>query len=200
MSAPFGFAQRVAKYSDVQLAEVIASASDYTPEAVDVVMAEWSRRRLTAEMVAPIMARTETREEMLAEPNPTRPQTWKGIGMICYGREFAPKVGYITTQWFCLFFLPILPLQSFYVDRDGLDTSGIPTEIPMRIRQVLRTYSFLIAAAVFISAGGCLAAKFSDDGQDCWSLSTVFLSILAPIFSLQLLRRNARRQRPNSEC
>ncbi len=36
------------------------------------------------------------------------------IGPMYYGREFSGK-GYITTEWFCLMYVPIIPVASYMV-------------------------------------------------------------------------------------
>jgi hypothetical protein len=193
MSVPPGFAEKVARYSDAELARVIGSAADYTPEAMGVVMAEWDRRQLTADQVAPALARAEERAETLAAPSPARSQTWRGTGLVCYGREFAPGAGYITTQWLCVFLLPLVPVRSFRLDRDS---GGIASGVPLHFPQIGRTYAFLLVAAVCIVAGFWFASKLSDTGHDFAAVAVMGVAVLAPVFLVQGLRRKARQHRP----
>lgn len=159
-------------------------------------MAEWTRRKLTAETVAPALIRAENKGKAQATPSPVRPQVWKGSGLICYGREFAPNTGYWTTQWFCFFFIPTFPIRSFFVDKDSLAAGGVARRMPLHLRQVLRTYAFVLITAAFIAAGLKSADDLSDAKHEFAALGLVGISVLFPIFFVQILRRNARCGRP----
>lgn len=77
-----------------------------------------------------------------------------GIGTAHYGRRELPDGSYITTKWFVLLFVPVVPICSYRVVGDGSNarTYGVgpsvytskslrTQEIPLDSRQVLRTYA-----------------------------------------------------------
>jgi len=46
--------------------------------------------------------------------------TFRGIGVLEYGRrDFGGNGSYITTRWFVVFYLPIIPLKSMRLRRTG---------------------------------------------------------------------------------
>ena len=195
MSAPPGFAQKVNGYSNVQLAEILASASDYTPEAVEIVTLEWEKRKLTPDAIVPELERLNERKRMQREPDPTKPMTVKGVGFVCYGRDYDQGVGYTTTQWFCLFLVPLLPVKSFHVDEVSFGAGGVASVVRLHVRQVVRTYLFIALVLAFELPGIWLVSKIYDAGYDYWGLAVTGLWVFLPILTLQLKRRNARRRR-----
>jgi len=197
MSLPKDFAQKVAGYSDVQLAQILESAHDYSPEALKAIMAEWDRRKLSLDAVVPIIAEGKKRAELEAQPNPTKPKTFRGVGFVCYGRDYAQRVGYVTTQWFCIFFVPLVPVQSYYVDQAVFGGTGVASTVRVNLRQVARVYLFLVFTALFAYGVVQLCSKFSDDGHDYLALAVGLTSALVPFFVLEIARRRARRNRPN---
>jgi hypothetical protein len=75
--------------------------------------------------------------------------TFNGIGTTHYGkRNTEPDGSYITTVWFVLFYLPILPLRSLHVRPKGKDVNFIiyssqkfdAKEIRLNIKQVINIY------------------------------------------------------------
>jgi hypothetical protein len=197
MSLPKDFAQKVAGYSDVQLAQILESAQDYSPEALKIVMSEWDRRKLSLDAVVPAIVEAKKKAELEAQPNPTKPQTFRGIGFVCYGRDYARSVGYVTTQWFCIFFVPVFPVQSFYVDQAVFGGTGVASAVRVNLRQVARVYLFLVFMALFAYGVVQLCSKLSDDGHDYWALAVAFTSALVPLFVVEISRRRTRRNRPN---
>ena len=196
MSLPKDFAQKIAAYSDIQLAQILESAQDYTSEALKIVMVEWDRRKLAADDVAPIIAEAKKRAELEAQPDPTKPQTVKGIGLVCYGRDYAQSIGYITTQWFCFFFVPLFPIQSFYVDQAVFGGTGVARAVRIKVRQVVRVYLFLLLMALFTCGVVQLCSKLSDNDHDYAAAAVAFASVLVPFFVIEISRRRARRNRP----
>jgi hypothetical protein len=54
-------------------------------------------------------------------------RTFMGIGTILYGsRDPSPDDSYVATQYFVIFFLPILPLAAFRVRRGARSLGGLP--------------------------------------------------------------------------
>lgn len=188
------FARNVAKYTDVQLARVLASAQDYTPEALQIVTEEWDRRSLTAASVAPAVAEAEIRAEKEALPDPTRSQTIRGIGFICYGKDYSPSVGYITTQWFCAFAIPLFPVRSFYVDQPAFGAKGIASEIRAHLPQVIRIYLFLVILILIASCVIWFGSSLADE-HEYWAWVLVFPSVFMPALFVEVLRKRARRKR-----
>lgn len=83
--------------------------------------------------------------------------TFNGIGTRHYGKRRLPDGSYITTEWFVIAFVPLLPLRSFRVITEGPSSLSVNLgvflsrplrlqEIPLDKRQVLVTYA--ITAAV----------------------------------------------------
>ena len=95
--------------------------------------------------------------------------TFQGIGTTYYGKRDKRKSdnSYVTTEWFVILFLPIVPLGSFRIVKIGTKSRSflfshssttsykILEQIPLRknIRQVLTTYLLvygIIAAAIYL--------------------------------------------------
>ncbi len=197
MSPPKDFVQKVAGYSNVQLAHILESAKDYTPEALKIVMAEWDSRKVLLDTVIPTMTEAKKRTELEAQPNPTKPQTFKGVGLVCYGRDYTKSVGYVTTQWFCVFFVPLIPVQSFYVDQVVFGGKGVASATRINLGQIARVYLFLVFMAVFAYGVFQFCSKLSDSGHDYWALAVASTSALVPFITIESSRRRARRNRPN---
>jgi hypothetical protein len=85
------------------------------------------------------------------------PFTFNGTGTTYYGqRDIAPDGSYVTTRWFCILWVPIIPLDSWRVlPVEGKRFTVLPEQryvaqkLPLCWAQVKKTY--FIAAAIVAS-------------------------------------------------
>ncbi len=133
-------------------------------------------------------------------------QAINGIGTAFYGqREFRADGSYITTEWFILCFVPILPLRSIRVIRNpSADTNLVvytsesfhvlETTRP-NLKQVLATYGFALFCAFWlVFVFWLLVVRLSPDWQRYGTplvFGAVFLAA-APFFIPLLWRRSSK--------
>lgn len=105
-----------------------------------------------------------------------------GIGTTFYGQAgFELDGSFITTKWFIVAYLPIIPMGSLRVRYAGSDngffTSGTKYEVimdyPLDIGQVLRTWAYVISFFVLIA----LLSKGDDAG---WKFALFGVMALLP--------------------
>jgi hypothetical protein len=92
--------------------------------------------------------------------------TFNGIGTAHYGKRRLPDGSYITTEWFVLVFVPLVPRRSLRVFSEGPSSFSLnlgasvsqslrAQKIPLDKRQVLITYAFaavVVGALIFLAA------------------------------------------------
>lgn len=88
------------------------------------------------------------------------PLTINGTGTLYYGESgYGSDGSHVTTKWFCLFYIPILPLSSCRVLRDrsrdknfilySQEGFRILDELPVQWGQVFRTYGFVLSCIMW---------------------------------------------------
>jgi hypothetical protein len=95
-----------------------------------------------------------------------------GCGTKFYGAAERQAGTFVTTQWFCLLFIPLLPIQSYRVSYAGEHSSysgavmttstvySIYQSLPLNWRQVLTVYGLMLAlVAVVIGLRGVLLGR-----------------------------------------
>jgi hypothetical protein len=128
-----------------------------------------------------------------------------GTGTLYYGkRDFGADGSYITTRFFTVFWIPVIPLSSLRVKRIGMDGTirplpGIVTnytvfsESAPNVKQVFSVYGF---AALL--AGLTVAYSHGADNFPHIALEILVVGALAGIASLStlpaLLRRRAKKK------
>ena len=110
--------------------------------------------------------------------------TFNGIGTTYYGqRDFGPEGSYVTTEWFVVLFVPLIPIKSLRV----LDSNEwnpfyasykVLSEDDPSIKQVISTYFF----AFFYIALVALAFVL------WWAWYYILLAIIAPWILVVCLR------------
>lgn len=87
------------------------------------------------------------------------PSSFNGIGTTYYGRrEFRSDATYVTTEWFILFYIPIIPLGSFRVEFDGamwrmfgsVQHYSVYEQTSLNWRQVLNTYLSVVFSVSWV--------------------------------------------------
>ena len=140
------------------------------------------------------------------------PKSINGIGTRYYG-EAEPRAdsSYVTTEWFAIFLLPIIPLRSFRVIRE---TSGdrftifghsasyqVLERLPLAWAQVLKTYLFFVICLAWWVA--CCWAKyhFLANWHPSQAQQWMLLIFVAPVpfYLLGLSRWRAKRAAKNNE-
>lgn len=88
--------------------------------------------------------------------------TFNGIGTKLYGStDFESDGSYVTTKWFVIVYLPIFPLESLRVIKEGSTTLILynsiqyrSLQVPMHKKQIIKTYcwAYGIVAAIILLA------------------------------------------------
>ncbi len=147
--------------SDGALMRIAMDRAELTPEAGAAFDAELAKRGLGEEQVRSfaITYRAETNRE-IAERGPKRPMLpWTGSYVGYYGKrdvvEMHHREQFQTTMWFCLLWIPLVPLGTYIVHRTtatwlGLfDSVRIIRKVPLDWEQVFKTW----AVAALVLAG-----------------------------------------------
>lgn len=84
--------------------------------------------------------------------------SWNGLGWTLYGKADVHEDGsYITTKWFILFFIPVIPLGSYRVlagdtqlNAVGSSTAYEMVKVKFNVGQVVQTYLTALVIAVVV--------------------------------------------------
>ena len=125
--------------------------------------------------------------------------SFNGLGTAFYGEcDFQPNGSYVTTCWFIIAFLPIIPLYSariFSADSGFFSTNYQYEKLPINWLQVLRIWLFVIRAHcgvfvlfVFVDAYGILKG---------YEKSVFAAYVIGVLMVPYLLRRTARERAAN---
>jgi hypothetical protein len=128
--------------------------------------------------------------------------TFHGIGTMVYGeRDYWPDGSFVTTEWFVIAFVPLLPVISKRIgytrssDYATYDASGywVYHNLPLSRRQVLFTYgwfaSMITPIVLWANFQNSLAKIFGDEDKAAGLFLLIFAIVLAlPYF----LRRRAK--------
>ncbi|MBK1884027.1 hypothetical protein JIN85_16530 [Luteolibacter pohnpeiensis] len=132
------------------------------------------------------------------------PTSINGIGTRFYGAASPQADGsVITTKWFAVIFIPLIPLSSYRVKRHthrdrfwifGHSASySIIKKLPIQWRQVLKTYSFALFFAVWLGTV-CLGSGLAIDKWQLplWVIGVVPLILgTVPFIALEIIRAKA---------
>jgi len=134
------------------------------------------------------------------------PWSINGIGTRFYGEaQHRADSSYVTTEWFAIALVPVIPLRSFRVIRE---TSGdrfmivahsasyrILERLPLASSQVFKTYLFFVICMAWWMAGVWAKRRFLDDWHPTYAQQWLILIFLAPVpfFILGLARSKSKR-------
>src|SRR5882672_2971567 len=128
--------------------------------------------------------------------------TFHGIGTMVYGeRDYWPDGSFVTTEWFVIAFVPLVPVISKRIgytrssDYATYDASGywVYNTLPLDRRQVLFTYAWFASFVAPI----ILSANFQDSlakifGNEDKAAGLVLLTMAITLAFPYLLRRRAK--------
>ena len=115
-----------------------------------------------------------------------------GIGTRFYGAASPkPDGSVITTKWFAVIFIPIIPLSSYRVLRQikgdkflifGYSSAySIIQKLPMQWSQVFRTYAFAIVFFAWLAGSGLAFARMMEAWHpDAW-IQWLYIIFVLPI-------------------
>lgn len=182
----YDYRQSYSQMSDDELLNVATQAATLIPEAQDALEAELRKRQLSQPDV--VQYQEERAREDAARPIKPPVVTLQGTGAKVYGkRDFAADGSYLTTRWFVLSLIPLVPLATFRVRRvrrwSPLENWNDSHEILMRskpmLKQVLFVYAYLLGLA-----GTLYLLRFD------WMRALIACCLLLPVPFI--LRRYAR--------
>src|SRR4051812_8692208 len=149
--------------SDGDLMRIAMDRAELTPEALAAFDAELAKRGLseTEQRDFASTYRAEVAAEERAR-NQRVPQTFmsrRGIGTAFYGKrdviEMKHRQQYQATRWFCLLWIPLVPLGTYIVHRTTTTWMGLfdnvraIRKVPLDWEQVFKTWA---AAALVLAA------------------------------------------------
>lgn len=133
------------------------------------------------------------------------PHSINGIGTRYYGESgHRADSSYVTTEWFAIFLIPIIPLRSFRVIRQTANDRAtifghsasyqILERLPMAWVQVLKTYLFFVICLGWWIACVWVKNKFLADWHPTQAQQWMLLIFVAPIpfYVLGLCRRRSK--------
>jgi hypothetical protein len=112
------------------------------------------------------------------------PQTYAGCGTRFFGATDRDGDSFITTQWFCLFYVPLIPIQSFRVSRTTSSTQNMgavittTTNYSILDKLTLHTKQVLISSAFILSFFFVAAALMSMPGNNNAAAQTASSAIM----------------------
>ncbi len=127
------------------------------------------------------------------------PLSVNGTGTRFYGNRTDDKYGTVTTQWFTIYFVPLIPIRSMRISYAGSSVGLLSSsthyqvleKLPLQWGQVVRVYGFLAACILWFGlVTGCVY-KFGGDSPSIPFLTIAFAGFLpAPFWVLYFIRRN----------
>lgn len=130
------------------------------------------------------------------------PYTLNGIGTTFYGqRDFRADGSYITTEWFAVLYLPIVPLHSLRVRYQGpgeqrwylgfgsSESYAVYEKHFPNWKQVICTYGYIafLAAWAYL-VGSAVLSVFPHVFDTAWSVTLVFIACIIPVPTPWVLR------------
>ena len=156
---PAGYQQM----SDGALMRIAMDRDELTPEALAALEAQLAKRGLTAEDVRgfALSYRIAVDKDIKEHRTGRLTLPWTGSYVGYYGKRDLVKMHnreqFQTTLWFCLFWIPLIPLGTYIVHRTTTTWLGLfdnvraLRKIPMDWEQVFKTWavSALVLAALY---------------------------------------------------
>lgn len=127
------------------------------------------------------------------------PISVNGTGTRFYGERTDEKHGTVTTQWFTIYFVPLIPIRSMRISYAGGSVGMLSStthynvleRLPLQWGQVLRVYGFLAASILWFGLVMVGVAKFGGDTPSILFLVLAFVVFMpAPFWALYFIRRN----------
>lgn len=126
--------------------------------------------------------------------------TINGIGTTFYGqRDFRADGSYVTTEWFVILYLPVVPIKSLRIAETNDRTNAVIYssesyhvlgQVPLSAIQVLSTYLFTM-----VYVGGIASTFYLG-----WPWYVIVLSFIVPWFVVFLVREIARSMSAQAEA
>jgi hypothetical protein len=149
--------------SDGDLMRIAIDRAELTPEALAALEAQLSARGLgeaqQREFASTYRAQVAAEEREQVSKSVRNFQSRRGIGTAFYGRrdlkEMNNREQYQATRWFCIFWIPLIPLGTYIVHRTTTTWLGLFDDVrtlrkvPLDWEQVFKTW----AVAALVLAG-----------------------------------------------
>jgi len=119
------------------------------------------------------------------------PSHVNGIGTIYYGAsDRQPDRSFVTTEWFTLLYVPLIPLHSWRVryrgeTRQGTRTTNlydIVAQVPLHRRHILEAYAWLFIPLALIISIASLGSSLPPDAVATIFMGGVFVGIAFWVF------------------
>ena len=131
------------------------------------------------------------------------PRVLNGLVTITAGKtDFLPDGSYVTTQWFSIMMVPLLPIRSYRV----LQGNHLPRgcfraclDVGLHLRQVFSVYLFMALCLAWTALMLLGMGEYLLDKPIWVFLGAVGLSLWTPAVFLRAVRRRARRRSRSQE-
>ena len=111
--------------------------------------------------------------------------------------DFLPDGSYVTTQWFSIMMIPLLPVRSYRV----LEGRHLPRgcfrtclDVGLHLRQIVNVYLFMAFCWAWAALATLTIGEYLLDKPIWVLLGALGLSLWAPTVFLRAVRRRARRR------
>ena len=126
------------------------------------------------------------------------PQVLEGVMTLTAGKtDFLPDGSYVTTRWFSIMMVPLLPIRSYRV----LESRHMPRgafkaciDVGLHLRQVVSVYLFMAFCLGWIALVPLAAGEYLLDKPIWVFLVALAASLWVPAVFLRGVRRRARRR------
>ncbi len=126
------------------------------------------------------------------------PQALDGLVTVTAGKAgFLPDGSYVTTRWFSIMMVPLLPIRSYRV----LEGRNLPNgsfraclDVGLQIRQILNVYLFMAFTVGWLALAPLTLGEYFLDKPIWLFLGALALSLWMPAVLLRTVRRRARRR------
>ena len=126
------------------------------------------------------------------------PQALNGLVTLAVGKtDFLPDGSYVTTQWFSIMMLPLLPIRSYRVLEGGHVSRGCYRaclDVGLHLRQIVNVYLFMACCLAWAALAPLSIGEYLLDKPFWVFPAALGLSLWAPTVFLRAVRRRARRR------
>ncbi len=126
------------------------------------------------------------------------PRVLNGLVTVTAGKtDFLPDGSYVTTQWFSIMMVPLLPLRSYRVLEGPYLSRGsfrACLDVGLHLRQIFSAYLFMACCLAWVALTLLTIGEYLLDGPIWVFLGAVGLSFWTPAVFLRAVRRRARQR------
>ena len=117
-----------------------------------------------------------------------------GLVTVTAGKtDFLPDGSYVTTQWFSIMMVPLIPIRSYRVLEGGRGCFRACLDVGLHPRQILNVYLFMAVCFAWLASVPLFVGEYLLDKPVWVLLGAIGLSLWTPAVFLRSVRRRSRR-------